>query len=123
MIKHSVSRVFEYLLEDEDNCIKGLAQEERDNIHIICKVGGKSNQPEFQIAATKKRGVNDCIVYCIVFVLLKIESGKKKIWKSCIPNSPNATRRRQRHLIFCFATSSSSYLLFCDIVVIISFFL
>ena len=25
MIKHSVSRVFEYLLEDEDNSIKGLA--------------------------------------------------------------------------------------------------
>ena len=36
MIKHSVSRVFEYLLEDEDNYIKVLAQKECTNIHIIC---------------------------------------------------------------------------------------
>ena len=40
MIKHSVSRVFEYLLEDEDNSIKFLAQEDCDSIYVICKVGG-----------------------------------------------------------------------------------
>ena len=37
MIKHSVSRVFEYLLEDEDNYIKVLAPKEFSNMKIICK--------------------------------------------------------------------------------------
>ena len=39
MIKHSVSIVFENLLEDEDNYIKVLAQKECSNMHIICKTG------------------------------------------------------------------------------------
>ena len=86
MIKHSVSRVFEYLLEDEDNSNKFLAQEERDNIYVICKVGGdgQSDQSGFQNAATMKRGVDDSTVYSIVFVLLEIRSGKKILWKNCI---------------------------------------
>ena len=74
MIKHSVSRVFEYLLEDEDNSIKFLAQEERDNIYVICKVGGdgQSDQTEFQNAVTMKRDVDNSTVYSKVFVLLEI---------------------------------------------------
>ena len=73
MIKHSFSRLFEYLLEGEDNTIKGLAQEERYNIHIICKVegDGQSDQSEFQ-NATMKRGVDDFTVYSIAFVLSEI---------------------------------------------------
>ncbi|XP_065678219.1 uncharacterized protein LOC136093186 [Hydra vulgaris] len=74
MIKHSVSRVFEYLLDYESNCIMSLSQEERNNVQIICKVGGdgQSDQSEFQNSATMKRGVDDRSVYSIVFVLLEI---------------------------------------------------
>nr|XP_047129431.1 uncharacterized protein LOC124809395 [Hydra vulgaris] len=101
MIKHSVSRVFEYLLDYESNCIMSLSQEERDNAQIICKVGGdgQSDQSEFQNSATMKRGVDDRSVYIIVFVLLEIRSGEKIIWKNLIPNNPDATC----HLLFCFA--------------------
>ena len=108
MIKHSVSRVFEYLLEDEDNSIEILAQEERDNIYVICKVGGdgQSDQSEFQNVATMKRGVDDSTVYSIVFVLLEIRSGKKILWKNCNPNCPNATC----HLMFCFAQEIASFI-------------
>nr|XP_047142895.1 uncharacterized protein LOC124817133 [Hydra vulgaris] len=69
MIKHSVSRVFEYLLDYESNCIMSLSQEERDNAQIICKVGGdgQSDQSDFQNSATMKRGVDDRSVYSIVF--------------------------------------------------------
>ena len=34
MIKHSVSRMFEYLLEDQDNCNKGFTLQER--LYVIC---------------------------------------------------------------------------------------
>ncbi|XP_065650477.1 uncharacterized protein LOC136078622 [Hydra vulgaris] len=102
------SRVFEYLLEDEDNPIKVLAQEERDNIYVICKVGGdgQSDQSEFQNAAPMKRGKDDSTLYSIVFVLLEVRSGKKVIWKNCNPNSPDATR----HLMFCFAKETASFI-------------
>ena len=108
MIKHSVSRMFEYLLEDEDNSVKFLAQEERDNIYVICKVGGdgQSDQSEFQNAATIKRGVDDSTVYSIVFVLFEILSGKKILWKNCNPSSPDATR----HLMFCFSKETASFI-------------
>ena len=108
MINHSVSRELEYLLEDEDNSIKFLAQEECDNIYVICKVGGdgQSDQSEFQNAATKKRGMDDSTVYIIVFVLLEVRSGKKILWKNCNPNSPDATC----HLMFCFAKETASFI-------------
>ena len=108
MIKHSVSRVFEYLLDYESNCIMSLSQEERDNVQIICKVGGdgQSDQSEFQNSATMKRGVDDRSVYSIVFVLLEIRSGEKIIWKNLILNSPDATR----HLLFCFAKETASFI-------------
>ncbi|XP_047134708.1 uncharacterized protein LOC124812305 [Hydra vulgaris] len=108
MIKHSVSRVFEYLLDYESNCIMSLSQEERDNVQIICKVGGdgQSDQSEFQNSATMKRGVDNRSVYSIVFVLLEIRSGEKIIWKNLIPNSPDATR----HLLFCFAKETASFI-------------
>ncbi|XP_065682338.1 uncharacterized protein LOC124816623 [Hydra vulgaris] len=107
MIKHSVSRVFEYLLDYESNCIMSLSQEERDNVQIICKVGGdgQSDQSEFQNSATMKRGVDDRSVYSIVFVLLEIRSGEKIIWKNLIPNSPDATRH-----LFCFAKETASFI-------------
>ena len=53
-----------------------------------------------------KRGVDDSTVYSIVFVLLEIRSGKKKLWKNCNPNSPDATR----HLMFCFAKETASFI-------------
>ncbi|XP_047142117.1 uncharacterized protein LOC124816560 [Hydra vulgaris] len=104
MIKHSVSRVFEYLLDYESNCIISLSQEERGNVQIICKVGGdgQSDQSEFQ----NSEGVDDRSVYSIVFVLLEIRSGEKIIWKNLIPNSPDATR----HLLFCFAKETASFI-------------
>ena len=77
MIKHSVSRVFEYLLDDEDNSIKFLAQEERDNIYVICKVGGdgQSDQTEFQNAATMKEVwmIPLCIVKCFYCSRFEVE--------------------------------------------------
>ncbi|XP_047144107.1 uncharacterized protein LOC124817735 isoform X2 [Hydra vulgaris] len=56
--------------------------------------------------ATMKRGVDDRSVYSIVFVLLEIRSGEKIIWKNLIPNSPDATR----HLLFCFAKETASFI-------------
>ncbi|XP_065680006.1 uncharacterized protein LOC124806171 isoform X2 [Hydra vulgaris] len=56
--------------------------------------------------ATMKRGVDDRSVYSIVFVLLEIGSGEKIIWKNLIPNSPDATR----HLLFCFAKETASFI-------------
>ncbi|XP_047125481.1 uncharacterized protein LOC124807563 [Hydra vulgaris] len=108
MIKHSFSRVFEYLLDYESNCIMSLSEEERDNVQIICKVGGdgQSDQSEFQNSATMKRGVDDRSVYSIMFVLLEIRSGEKIIWKNLIPNNPDATR----HLLFCFAKKTASFI-------------
>jgi hypothetical protein len=88
LIKHSTSRILEFLYEENCPEIQALTETEKISLELWAKVGGDGQGDHSEYMQRNLQPVSGSSVYCLSYVPLLLKANGRLLWRNPEPNSP-----------------------------------